>query len=118
MDNLLGRPQVVSLRSAEREAEAVSAELVKAGANSMCVNAPHPVPQGSTVRIDVDGGMVLGRVQRCTEAPGGRSVLSIEIEKVIPSLPDLARLMEAIRQAGAGMPASPQASNVLSRARQ
>lgn len=51
--------------------------------------------QGAAVRIDVNGGMVLGEVH-ASEPSGSGFVTSVSIQNVIPSVSDLARLVERV----------------------
>lgn len=52
-------------------------------------------PSGSAVRIDVEGGIVLGEVIR-TEAGKASCSILIQIDQIIPSVSDLARLVRHV----------------------
>lgn len=72
-----------------------SAIITGTGKKRLTMLAGAPAPCGSPVRIDKDESVILGEVVFCGAESGGWSVL-VEIDQVIPSVPDLARLMYAI----------------------
>ena len=59
----------------------------------LTVTAFAPLLPGTAVRMDVDGGMVLGEVV-ASETGSTRCYLSIKIDQVIPSLSELATLVQ------------------------
>jgi hypothetical protein len=54
-----------------------------------------PLSPATAVRIDVEGGMVLGEVIGCETRPEG-CMLAVKIDQVIPSVSELARLVEHV----------------------
>jgi hypothetical protein len=53
------------------------------------------VGSGLAVRIDVDGGMILGEVVGCQSLPAGCD-LAIHIDQIVPSVSELAKLVERV----------------------
>jgi hypothetical protein len=54
-----------------------------------------PIPPGSAVRIDVNGGMVLGEVGSSRAQDGG-FVVAVAIDQIVPSVSELSRLVERV----------------------
>jgi hypothetical protein len=57
------------------------------------------IPADTPVRVDIHGGLILGEVCNCSTLGEARFTVSVNVREVIPSLSDLARMMEAIRDA-------------------
>ena len=75
----------------------MAGSLVRADGRVLTVSASGPLLPGTPVRVDVDGGLVLGEVVG-SEIGTSRSYLSIKIDQVIPSLSDLAALVRNIME--------------------
>ena len=61
----------------------------------MKIDAPEGVPAGTALRIDVDGGLVLGEVISST-TDGESFMVAIAVQHVIPSVAGLANLVSAV----------------------
>ena len=78
--------------------------LLRADGQVLTVTTSAPLLPGIAVRLDVDGGLVLGEVV-AAEAGSTRCYVSIKIDQVIPSLSELASLVQHVMDAssdGAG----------------
>jgi len=64
----------------------------------LTVTASAPLLPGTAVRMDVDGGLVLGEVV-ASETGSTRCYLSIKVDQVIPCLSELAVLVQRVMDA-------------------
>jgi hypothetical protein len=87
-------------------ADTIPAQLLSSTTDSVVVNVSRPLATGSAVSLEIDGGLILAEVDRCSESSATEYVAHMSIDQVIPSLSELARLMDAITSAGEG--ASPR----------
>jgi hypothetical protein len=69
----------------------------------LTLTASAPLLPGTAVRLDVDGGLVLGEVVGA-EVGAGRSYLSVKIDQVIPSISELASLVQQVMDAAREVP--------------
>ena len=72
--------------------------LLRSDGCVLTVTASAPLLPGTAVRLDVDGGLVLGEVVGA-EMGNTRSYLSVKIDQVIPSLSELAQLVQRVMDA-------------------
>src|SRR5687768_1252202 len=77
--------------------------LLRSDGRVLTVTASAPLLPGTAVRLDVDGGLVLGEVVGA-EMGASRSYLSIKIDQVIPSMSELASLVQQVMDAARGGP--------------
>ena len=63
------------------------------------VQLAQPVELDAAVRLDVNEGIVLGEVVDCRQGPSGYEAF-LCIDQVIPSVPDLAKLVSAVMNQG------------------
>lgn len=73
----------------------VNTRLLGREGGALYLESKSSVPEGAALRIDVDGGVVLGVVSASEPGEGGR-LLAVRIDRVIPTLPDLARLVQRV----------------------
>lgn len=72
--------------------------LVRTDGKVLTVTVSDPLLPGTAVRLDVEGGLVLGEVVGA-ETGATRCYLSVMIDQVIPSLSDLAALVQRVMDA-------------------
>ena len=82
----------------QTETTAIPGTLVRSDGRVLTVTASAPLLPGTPVRLDVEGGLVLGEVVGA-EMGASRCYLSIMIDQVIPSLSDLASLVQSVMDA-------------------
>jgi hypothetical protein len=73
----------------------VETQLLGREDSALYLKSPCSFKQGAAVRIDVNGGLVLGEVAACEDTDEGRLV-SVRIDHVIPSVSDLAKLVDRV----------------------
>jgi hypothetical protein len=77
----------------------LSGSFNKMEGRRMTLEVASDVALDTPVRVDIHGGLILGEVAQCARLGNGQFALSVNVREVIPSLSDLARMMEAIRDA-------------------
>lgn len=85
---ILGAPQTAG--------EPVSGTVLKFAGRRLTMTVASEVPPGSAVRIDVNGGLILGEVLGEAENAHHADAVSVAVDQVIPSLSDLARLVNSV----------------------
>jgi hypothetical protein len=75
----------------------VETQLIRREGSSLLLQSPCHIGAGTAVRIDVNGGMVLGEVGGCDSNEAGQ-LLTISISHVIPSVSDLTKLMDRVME--------------------
>jgi hypothetical protein len=73
----------------------VAAQLVHASSSAMRLYAACNIAQGTPVRIEVSGGVILGEVTGCGLENSSHAV-NVQIHQVIPTVSDLAKLVGAV----------------------
>ncbi|MBC7926444.1 MAG: hypothetical protein H7039_12375 [Bryobacteraceae bacterium] len=86
---------LVAVLGSIHEKRQFQAKLIHCAGRMMKLQVPEDVPAGMPLRIDVDGGLVLGEVSSSVTL-GAEVFLLVEIDQVIPSVTDLANLVSAV----------------------
>ena len=73
----------------------VDTRLLGREGSALYLKSPCSLQRGAAVRVDVNGGLVLGEIAACEDADDGLLV-SVRIDHVIPSVSDLAKLVERV----------------------
>ncbi len=94
--NVLPKPAVVTVLGGLAEKRHYPAQLIATEGRQMKLQAEAAVATGSAVKVDVDGGLVLGTATGTEAGAGGGAVITIEIDQVIPDTAGLARLVSAV----------------------
>ena len=71
------------------------ARIVNLTSKHVTLSAERSVRLTTAIRVDLDGGLLLGEVSDC-KAEDDRFQVTVDVEQVIPSLSNLAKLMEAV----------------------
>lgn len=79
----------------------ISGNIIQLSDRQLFLRSDRPVRLTTAVRVDLDGGLLLGEVSACTAENGGHRV-TVEVDQIIPSLSNLAKLMEAVMHASRG----------------
>jgi hypothetical protein len=72
----------------------LDATVVALDGRRLSLTCALPVPRSTAVRVDVNGALFLGEVALPQTTPGSATI--IDIQQVVPSVPDLARLMQGL----------------------
>src|SRR3954451_7549750 len=75
--------------------ERFSGRMLRSDSKTMKIDAPQGVPPGTALRIDVEGGLVLGEVISST-TDGKTYMVAVAVQHVIPSVASLANLVSAV----------------------
>ena len=75
--------------------ERFSGRMLSSDTKTMKIDAPQGVTAGTALRIDVEGGLVLGEVISST-TDGKTHMVAIAVQHVIPSVASLANLVSAV----------------------
>lgn len=92
-------PASLRLLSGNGSSDRVAAHIVESNGKNVSIRSAQAVPVGSAVSLDVEGGLVLAEVQFCSALAPQEYAVQLSIDQVIPSLSDVARLMDAIMAA-------------------
>lgn len=76
--------------------ESISGTVLKFSGRQLTLALAGEIAPGTPVRIDVNGGLILGEVLGGTESAQHTPALSVAVDQVIPSLSDLARLVQSV----------------------
>lgn len=75
--------------------ERFTGRMLRSDSKSMKIDAPQGVPAGTALRIDVEGGLVLGEVIS-SNTDGKSFMVAVAVQHVIPSVASLANLVSAV----------------------
>ncbi len=75
--------------------ERFSGRMLRSDSKTMKIDAPQGVAAGTALRIDVEGGLVLGEVISST-TDGKTYMVAVAVQHVIPSVASLANLVSAV----------------------
>ena len=98
-----GSPVSVTALGRRTRTSVMPGTLLRSDGRVLTVTASAPLLPGTAVRLDVDGGLVLGEVVGA-EMGTSRSYLSVKIDQVIPSMSELASLVQQVMDAARGGP--------------
>jgi hypothetical protein len=96
----LNASAVLRVLSDTSGADSMPAQLLSSSTSAVVVTVSKPISTGVAVSLEIDGGLVLAEVERCSQSGASEYAAHLAIDQVIPSLSELARLMDAITVAG------------------
>ncbi|MDZ4796684.1 MAG: hypothetical protein SGI92_00875 [Bryobacteraceae bacterium] len=107
--NALPKPVVLAVLGGTEGKRHIAATLVEAGGQKIRLQLESALPRDTAIKIEVDGGLVLGAVSWC-EPAGSSFLATVEVDQVIPDAAGLARLVSAVlgQRPPASNPYSPQ----------
>lgn len=94
-NQVLPKPVVLTTLGNLSDGKHIPARLVEAEGQWMTLQLESAVAAGLPVRVDVEGGLVLGTTA-CSAAAESGFRLRVEIDQVIPDVAGLARLVSAV----------------------
>jgi len=71
-------------------------QVIHCAGRIMKIETEEAITPNETLRIDVEGGLVLAEVAHCTALDEGGFAWYVKIRQVIPSVSDLAKLVAAV----------------------
>jgi hypothetical protein len=92
---VLPTPAVVAVLGNGSEKQHLPAQLIEARGCWMTLQMETPLAAGAPLRVDVQGGLVLGTAAAAESTAEGFQV-RVEIDQVIPDTAGLARLISAV----------------------
>ena len=75
--------------------QTLTASIVHLNGRDARLQAPHHIPAGSAIRIDLDDSMLLGEITGCISEQDLFGI-QVNITEAIPSMSDLSRLVSAL----------------------